>query len=503
MKKILKFVKTLSIISLLIISLITIINLNVSKVFAIDVEIPNYNTDTDSNYVKTVTDLETTDVGGGVTLYEQKLSSLLNGDPGKTFYEHYVQWVDLKSYNENGIKIVTWTNQSADSWTATTTRGCAMDWERHHPGWIVLAGINGDFFQNSGTITWEPTNNFMADGDMYRADIQPNSSYRAVLGFTDNNEVIAGAADISGLKLQLMSDDNTVLEEFDFAGYNKAPGETGIYLYTKDATSKFDLTGYTVYEGKYTMCRVSNGSNKTVFVKGAITGSRAGTTDEIPCETRKVLDENGSENTVITREFYIATKDASYQEKLTNGTLVRCQHNYQGKWASVTQSVGYIYQMLDNGNSLHQMSTDSFVYTNHPRTFIGFKEDGTPVMMVVDGRGKTAAEKNYGVSLFEGAELMKLAGCVSAYNLDGGGSSTLIVRNVNGEFEVINRPSDGSERSTGNAVFLVMRDPAVESTRGNSTATTVKIDKKIEKMNKLVCTKHGLICTIERKTTIY
>lgn len=28
-----------------------------------------------------------------------------------------------------------------------------------------------------------------------------------------------------------------------------------------------DLTGYTVYVGKYTMCRISNGTNKTVFVK--------------------------------------------------------------------------------------------------------------------------------------------------------------------------------------------------------------------------------------------
>lgn len=49
--------------------------------------------------------------------------------------------------------------------------------------------------------------------------------------------------------------------------------------------------------------------------------------------------------------------------------------------------------MLVDGKSQFQKSTDSFIYTDHPRTFIGFKADGTPVLMVVDGRGKTAAEK--------------------------------------------------------------------------------------------------------------
>ena len=63
-------------------------------------------TNTNSEYVNTVTDLETTDLLGGVTLYEQKMTSLLNGDEKKIFQEHYVQWVDLASY-DNGVKLVT------------------------------------------------------------------------------------------------------------------------------------------------------------------------------------------------------------------------------------------------------------------------------------------------------------------------------------------------------------------------------------------------------------
>ena len=157
---------------------------------------------------------------------------------------------------------------------------------------------------------------------------------------------------------------------------------------------------------------------------------------------------------------------------------MKCQYDFVGEWADVINTMGYKYDLLLNGKPQHQKSTNADCYTDHPRTFIGFKEDGTPVLMVIDGRGKTAAEKNYGVSLFEGAEIMKLAGCVNAYNLDGGGSSTLIVRNQGGGFDVINRPSDGSERSDANAIFLVMRDPAVETVSGRSSASTISIKRK-------------------------
>lgn len=434
-------------------------------------------TNTSSPYVNTVSDLETTDLIGGANLYYQKMSSLLNGDSAKIFYEHHVQWVDLNSYNE-GIKVVTWTKQTEDSWSAATTRACAEDWEKHHPGWIVVAGVNGDFFQNSDKITWEPTNNFMADGNMFRADYV-NNGYRKVIGITDDNEIIAGDPEISGLKLQILQNDDEVVENIDINNYNKSPVD-GLNLYTKDDYTEYDFTGYTVYVGKYSLCRISNGKNKTVYVKGTIEEIRDGHTKEHPAQTR--LDTNGKEE--VVREFYLVTKDESLKNKLSKGTLVRCQHTYTGAWSDVTQSVGYIYQMLVDGVSQFQLSTDPFQYTDHPRTFFGVKADGTPVLMVVDGR--KPLENSYGVSLFQGAELMKLAGCVDAYNLDGGGSSTLIVRNSEGEFQVINRPSDGPERSTGNAIFFVMRDPAVESHQVESTSSSVKINLKKDEFSKSV-----------------
>ena len=430
-------------------------------------------TNTESEYVNTLTEEITTSIPGGITLHEQKMESLLNGDPKKYFQEHFVQWVDMDSYDTGDVKLVAWTKQNADKWQQATTAGCAEDWEKAHPGWIVLAGINGDFFKNSGTpLTFEPTNNFMADGDMYRVDYVGGT--RKVLGINPDNSIIFGDPSFSkNMMLYIYDENDQVVEKIEISRYNQTPSETGITLLTKDYNARHDLTGYTVFDGKYEICRIATGSQGSVFVKGAIEEVREGTADEKPLE--RGPDASGKQ--VTLREFYLVTKDESLKAKLAAGTKVKCQYDYTGDWKNVQNSCGYIHQMISNGQSLLQQSTDSFVYTDHPRTFIGFKADGTPVLMVVDGRGDMS---NKGVSLFEGAEIMRLAGCVSAFNLDGGGSSTLIVRNENGSFRVVNRPSDGSPRSTGNALFLVMRDPAAQCSSGKRTATSLTVSKKTD-----------------------
>ena len=53
------------------------------------------------------------------------------------------------------------------------------------------------------------------------------------------------------------------------------------------------------------------------------------------------------------------------------------------------------------------------------------------------------------MSLNELASVMRRAGCKSAINLDGGGSTTMW---INGE--IVNRPSDGRERKISSAIVL-------------------------------------------------
>ncbi|MFH0759997.1 MAG: phosphodiester glycosidase family protein [Bacteroidota bacterium] len=87
---------------------------------------------------------------------------------------------------------------------------------------------------------------------------------------------------------------------------------------------------------------------------------------------------------------------------------------------------------------------DSVVLTNHPRTAIGFNDSGRwLLMMVVDGRQPGYSE---GISLYELACLFREHGCTWALNLDGGGSSIMLVRESGREVRTMNRPSDQKHR---------------------------------------------------------
>ena len=87
--------------------------------------------------------------------------------------------------------------------------------------------------------------------------------------------------------------------------------------------------------------------------------------------------------------------------------------------------------------------------TSNPRTAIGIIDDLHYVFVVSDGR----TDESAGLSLSQLAEIMKGLGVVTAYNLDGGGSSTMY---FNGE--VINNPTTNGrsikERSVSDIVYI-------------------------------------------------
>jgi predicted phosphodiesterase len=89
----------------------------------------------------------------------------------------------------------------------------------------------------------------------------------------------------------------------------------------------------------------------------------------------------------------------------------------------------------------------------HPRTAIGYIDDHTVLMMVVDGRQQSSA----GVTIKELAQIMFESGCYEAVNLDGGGSSAMIAAG-----EVVNVPVDipnGNRKSLRrNASALVLTE---------------------------------------------
>ena len=83
----------------------------------------------------------------------------------------------------------------------------------------------------------------------------------------------------------------------------------------------------------------------------------------------------------------------------------------------------------------------------HPRTCMGYTKDGRLIMMAIEGRYPETAE---GATLVQQAQLLKDLGCVEAINLDGGGSSCMLINGI----ETIRPSSKGEERPVP-AVFII------------------------------------------------
>ena len=82
----------------------------------------------------------------------------------------------------------------------------------------------------------------------------------------------------------------------------------------------------------------------------------------------------------------------------------------------------------------------------HPRTAAGYRNSGELVLLVVDGRQVDSR----GVDLQELAILMRDLGCVEAINLDGGGSSAMVV-----DGKLLNRPAGTtSQREVMSAIAV-------------------------------------------------
>lgn len=111
--------------------------------------------------------------------------------------------------------------------------------------------------------------------------------------------------------------------------------------------------------------------------------------------------------------------------------------------------------LLRGGQAVEQRGDRTFVTQRHNRTAIGMRRDGTVLLLVADGRHPGKAD---GLTLEELTLILRWLGCVEAINLDGGGSSTLYVRDRGG---VVNHPSDNGrydrlgERPVSNALLVL------------------------------------------------
>jgi len=121
--------------------------------------------------------------------------------------------------------------------------------------------------------------------------------------------------------------------------------------------------------------------------------------------------------------------------------VARAPVNARAAWNGLS---GYYALLLDGKNRGGMADL-------HPRTAVGISRDGRYLfLMTADGRQFGYSE---GLTTAETAEWMRRLGAYNALNLDGGGSTTLVMQGAGGKPEVLNRPSGppaGIERRVAN-----------------------------------------------------
>jgi len=123
------------------------------------------------------------------------------------------------------------------------------------------------------------------------------------------------------------------------------------------------------------------------------------------------------------------------------------------KWKMHT-AVGGGPMLLQNGmvqvtNNEERMFAGNAINDKHPRTAMGYTRDNRLIILVIEGRLPGEAE---GATLIQQANMLKDLNCWEALNLDGGGSSCLL---VNGKETI--RPSDKGKQRAVPAVFIIQQ----------------------------------------------
>lgn len=308
-------------------------------------------------------------------------------------------------------------------------------------GYNVLGAINSDYFSFS---TGVPFGIVIEDG-IYKSS---PSTYSSII-FGEEGTTILGEITIPITITNHRSGEVTRLTNF-----NKTRTETGgLYLFNSD----FSTTTRTTTDG--------------IMVR------MVPTFEEIHGESEGKLTVNRSLSMTVTEVIetsdpwdigehdYILTAsstsgwgetmdDFEVGDKITL-TTVTYEESLQGaKWATGGGDV-----MISQGGLTDSSTWEHVTEGLAPRTAFGVKSDGSMVFYVADGR---QSPQSVGLSQKDLANHLLEEGCVSAVNLDGGGSSSfavtsLVAPNLLGSTTLENSPSDGSLRNC--ATFLLIVDP--------------------------------------------
>ena len=282
---------------------------------------------------------------------------------------------------------------------------------------------------NTGTST---TNNITSETNVTSDSTATESTNETSSATLTNVETVEG-----GTVIGEYSDSNTSITLKQYRAYDSE-------IYVADVTvSDVSVLKTALANNTYgrnitdTTSNMAKENNAVLAINGDYYGARqAGYV---------IRNGNLYRNTSGDRDALVITKTGEFEFVSENETTAE----------ALLQSGAY--QVLSFGPVLLEDSEISvgendevgMAMASNPRTAIGYLGNNHYVFVVSDGRTSESA----GLSLYELATFMKELGVVDAYNLDGGGSSTMVFKG-----EIINNPTtnghSNQERSVSDIVYI-------------------------------------------------
>ncbi len=171
-----------------------------------------------------------------------------------------------------------------------------------------------------------------------------------------------------------------------------------------------------------------------------------------------VYTDSAKKTSYSFQQAFPAIKDSSVKVdfgryvKYKTSLLKHFQETPESKKWRMKTAVGGGPVLLQEGeiriaNEQELMFTGKAINDKHPRTAMGYTRDNKLIILVIQGRFPGIAE---GADLKQEAKILQDLGCWEALNLDGGGSSCML---VNGKETI--KPSDATGQRAVPAVFII------------------------------------------------
>lgn len=296
-------------------------------------------------------------------------------------------------------------------------RTSSMSRRQSMPGHVTICAVNGDFFDLK---TGMPNNIQVKNGEVLRNE-RPE---RPAFGISSNNQIS--------------------LSEPQFTGYIILRDSSFVTDKINSDRDGNELIFYNKYFG------VSTNSNEDGFEAILYPIASWLANDTVYCIVDSI-NHNGGDTVIPDGAMVISAggAEANYLRlKITPHDTIKIFLNLKYSVSKLKEMIGGYPIIVNDGIAVSMNSNDAFVFTRHPRTALGINRDSTKIFFVtVDGRQSSSL----GMNLYELADFMVQIGIYSGLNLDGGGSTTMVIKN-----EIVNSPSDiTGERPVSNAISVI------------------------------------------------